>query len=119
MGTMVGVGLNANSREFEESLMATSLCLACGDELVLDSVLQLLVERFRRRWAQFLIRDRALSKEYTDLLWSKGRWASMILDGSPVTLRPMDVDEQGRLLVEQEDGKVMAFGLDHLRFAAR
>ena len=31
----------------------------------------------------------------------------------------MDVDDDGRLLVEDEDGKVQVFGYDRLRFAPR
>ena len=34
-------------------------------------------------------------------------------------VRPMDVDRQGRLIVELEDGSVASYGLDRLRFAAR
>lgn len=119
LGTIIGVGLNVNSTEFPETLMATSLSRQVGKEPELEDVLALLMERMRFRWARFKERDRAQAKEYSDLLWSKGRWAPMVLDGNPISLRPMDVDEQGRLLVEQEDGQVLAYGLDRLRFAPR
>jgi hypothetical protein len=43
----------------------------------------------------------------------------VVLDDNPLMVRPMDVDRQGRLIVELEDGSVASYGLDRLRFAAR
>jgi hypothetical protein len=43
----------------------------------------------------------------------------MVLDARPVTVRPLDVDGSGRLLVEDPDGRVAVYGLDRLRFAPR
>jgi BirA family biotin operon repressor/biotin-[acetyl-CoA-carboxylase] ligase len=116
---VVGVGLNVNSSDFPEELAATSLLLAGGAPFDLGVVLEALLNSFRVRYAEWEAEPRALDAAYATALWARGRWAELLLDGSPVLLRPMDVDRHGRLLVEHDDGRVAGYGLDRLRFAAR
>ena len=114
---VVGVGLNVNSTDMPEDLAATSLKLATGRDHDLEAVLDGLTQAFEQRYRQWL--QGGCDHDYAEGLWSAGRWADMLLDGAPCTLRPMDVDELGRLLVEHDDGRVAAYGLDRLRFAPR
>lgn len=116
---VVGIGLNVNSRDREEDLAATSLLLESGRPWDLEAVLQELLQAFRQRWQEWSTDPAATHRAYAAGLWAAGRWTPMLLDGEPCTLRPMEVDRIGRLLVEHEDGKVAAYGLDRLRSAPR
>jgi BirA family biotin operon repressor/biotin-[acetyl-CoA-carboxylase] ligase len=117
--SIIGIGLNVNSRAFEADLEATSLALAVGGDLDRFSLLETFCQHFERLWSEWDGGGRAWEERYTELLWSRGRWAAVVLDGNPLMVRPMDVDRQGRLIVELEDGSVASYGLDRLRFAAR
>ncbi|MFN6116021.1 MAG: biotin--[acetyl-CoA-carboxylase] ligase [Flavobacteriales bacterium] len=117
--SIIGIGINVNSSLFDESLAATSLSLEAGGHVDLHVVLQDLLTRFKDYWDEWCGGGRAWESAYSERLWSRGRWSDMLLDGEPVLARPMDVDPLGRLVVELEDGRVGAYGLDRLRFAAR
>jgi len=117
--SIIGIGLNVNSTDLEADLGATSLSLSTGLVHDRNAVLQDLCQRFEERWQRWEGGDTGWSTSYTDRLWSRGRWAAATLDDNPLMIRPMDVDERGRLIVELEQGQVSAFGLDRLRFAPR
>lgn len=117
--SIVGIGLNVNSTDLPETLMATSLRLETGRIEDLTGLVKAVCMAVDRRWAQWEHAPDTLAAEYTEQLWARGRWADLLLDGQPVVARPMDVDAHGRLIVEHEDGQVKAYGLDRLRFAPR
>lgn len=117
--SIVGIGLNVNSTRFDEALAATSLALENGGTLDRMLLLVELCNRLGELWEDFEAGRTPWQAAYTERLWSRGRWADMLLDGAPVQLRPMDVDGHGRLLVEHPGGEVVAHGLDRLRFAPR
>jgi BirA family biotin operon repressor/biotin-[acetyl-CoA-carboxylase] ligase len=116
--SVVGIGINVNSTGFPEDLMATSVVLEAGRAVDLNEVLAALCEAFDKRWKAWVAGD-TQAEDYASALWAKGRWIGMVLDGGPVTARPMEVDGHGRLIVELEGGAVNAYSLDHLRFAPR
>lgn len=116
---VVGIGINANSTGFAEDLMATSLVQETGREVDLAVLLSHVCKALDRRWKAYEAGDAGLAEAYAGELWARGRWADLLLDGQPVTGRPMDVDSHGRLIVEWEGGDVAVYGLDRLRFAPR
>ncbi|MEZ4759614.1 MAG: biotin--[acetyl-CoA-carboxylase] ligase [Flavobacteriales bacterium] len=113
---VVGIGLNVNSTELEAELGATSLRLETGREQDREALLSELCHRFEHHLATFRSGDQTWAASYTERLYARGRWADLELDGEPFRARPVDVDEQGRLLVEDEAGEVRAYGHDRLRF---
>lgn len=117
--SIVGVGLNVNSAGLPAEMVATSLLQETGVVQDLSGLLENLCAALERRWQETTNEPDGLAADYTRTLWSRGRWADMVLDGSPEKARPMDVDPLGRLIVELEDGEVAAYGLDRLRFAPR
>jgi BirA family transcriptional regulator, biotin operon repressor / biotin---[acetyl-CoA-carboxylase] ligase len=117
--SIIGIGLNVNSTDHEAELHATSLGLATGRPHDRHALLQDLCARFEELWLRWEGGDGNWSQAYTERLWSKGRWAAVTLDDKPLMVRPMEVDRQGRLIVETEEGQVGAYGLDRLRFAPR
>ncbi len=116
--SIIGIGLNVNNRDLNEDLLATSLALECGHALDRMRLLEVLCQRLEE-WYLRLEQGDVLMEPYTDVLWAKGRWAELTLDGGNVIARPMDVDHSGRLILELEDGNVHALGMDRVRFASR
>ncbi|MEO8068022.1 MAG: biotin--[acetyl-CoA-carboxylase] ligase [Flavobacteriales bacterium] len=116
---IVGVGLNVNSKELDEAYLPTSLRLETGKEHDRMALLQELLDALERRWKQWQGGVPGIAEDYSALLWAKGRWTPFELNGTRITARPVDVDADGRLIVETEDGKVAAYGLERLRFAGR
>lgn len=116
---IIGIGLNVNSRELDEAYLPTSLRMETGQEHDRMQLLKELCTALDRRWKQLTAQPVAIRSDYSDRLWSVGRWCDFELDGQPFSGRPLDVDAEGRLLVESATGQVVAYGLDRLRFAAR
>lgn len=119
MSSIVGIGLNVNSTGIDPELVGTSLAMEGGRALDRITLLGTICERFEHWWMQWERSREEGLKEYSSRLWYRHRWAPVTLDDQPITVRPMDVDEAGRLIVEHEDGRVQAYGLDRLRFAPR
>lgn len=116
---IVGIGMNVNSTELDEAFGATSLRMEAGHEVDRMAVVQRLCQRIEARWGQLEGDARSLDADYAAQLWMKGRFADFELDGAAFQARPVDVEADGRLLVEGGDGGVRAYGLDRLRFAPR
>lgn len=119
MNSIIGIGLNVNSGELDAEFNATSLRMETGLEHDRIDLLEQLCQRLESHLDSWHKDPDVLARTYTELLWSRGRYADFELDGKPYSARPMDVDEDGRLLVEDEEGKVRVLGHDRLRFAPR
>lgn len=119
VSSLVGVGINVNSGGFPDELVATSLAMEAGAPTDRMALLRDVLDRFGHWWAKWESAPEEGLVSYTDRLWTRGRWADMLLDGQPIKARALDVDPYGRLLIERSDGTVEALGLDRLRFAPR
>lgn len=117
--SVIGIGMNVNSNDLEADFNATSLRMETATEHDRMQLVRELSRRVQHWWNTHLTRPAELGTRYAELLWSKGRFADLELDGEPFSARPMGVDADGRLLVEDENGQVAAHGLDRLRFAHR
>ena len=113
--SVVGIGLNVNSRGGDSVWQATSLLQETRLPHGLDELLEVLFGRLEHWWRQLPDDAGRLSKAYADLLWGRGRFGDFLLDGRPFKARPLDVDGSGRLLVEDEAGGVSAYGLERLK----
>jgi BirA family biotin operon repressor/biotin-[acetyl-CoA-carboxylase] ligase len=119
MNSIVGIGINVNSGDLDAEFNATSLRMETGMEHDRLALLEHLCQRLEHHLGSWQNDTDSLGRAYTSLLWGRGRYTAFELDGQPFSARPMDVDEDGRLLVEDEEGKVRVFGYDRLRFAPR
>ncbi|MBK7271167.1 MAG: biotin--[acetyl-CoA-carboxylase] ligase [Flavobacteriales bacterium] len=117
--SIVGIGLNVNSSGHVPGAMATSLRVELGRHLDRMVIYEELLNHFEYRWQQALLAPDTLRADYLERLWGRGRWLPMELDGAAIQARPMEVDREGRLVVELTGGRVQAFGLDRLRFGPR
>lgn len=116
LASIIGIGLNVNNTDLDPDLRATSLAMETGLVFDRSAITQQLLERFTHWWNKWEGNREDGLVSYSDRLWTRGRWAPMTLDNEPITARAMDVDATGRLIVEHEDGRVVAYGLDRLRF---
>lgn len=117
--SIAGVGLNVNSTDLDIGLMATSLLLETGRSERVDKVLARLCTRLEARWQGWAEDPAVTQVAYVDRLWSRGRFMVFDLDGGAFTGRPLEVDPIGRLVVEDANGGVQAYGSDRLRFGSR
>jgi BirA family biotin operon repressor/biotin-[acetyl-CoA-carboxylase] ligase len=116
---IVGIGINVNSTDLDGELRATSLLIETGAEQDLAALLQRLCAHLQKWWERIGDADRTIASAYLDLLWTRDRFTGFILDDRPFLARPLGVDDQGRLIVEDEAGNVTAYGLDRLRHMTR
>lgn len=113
---IVGIGMNVNGTGLESTLAATGLVQETGVPTDLAGLVQQLCARLGYWWPLLLRGDALITGAYTAHLWAKDRFAQFLLDGAEFTARPLDVDPSGRLIVEDEAGRVAAYGLERLRF---
>lgn len=114
--SIVGIGINVNSGAWPSSHRATSLLLETRRRHQPRTLLDRLSARLGHWWNVAMADAGPVAAEYGRLLWAKDRFAPFLLDGQPYTARSLDVDEAGRLLVEDEAGRVAAYGMERLRF---
>lgn len=117
--SVVGVGLNVNSTDRPAGFVSTSLLQETGRPEPIPEVLQGLCRRMEELWPLLGGRSEVLDQRYAEVLWARGQRVAFELDQVVWYARPCGVDALGRLLVEDDDGGVQAFGLDRLRFGPR
>ena len=113
---IVGIGLNVNSSGWPPDMRATSLLQKTGVRHEVREVFSELAARMEHWWGCLIAHADEVAQAYRARLWARDRFTAFRLDGAPVMLRPLDVDINGRLLAEDEAGRVGAFGLERLRF---
>lgn len=116
---IVGIGVNVNNNDLTADLNATSLRLVTGTVHDRRALLEKICQAFERRWKKWEDEGEDGSAEFSEALWSRGSWTGFELDGQPFKARPLDVDQEGRLVIELENGQVNAYGTERLRFALR
>jgi BirA family transcriptional regulator, biotin operon repressor / biotin---[acetyl-CoA-carboxylase] ligase len=117
LALVVGVGCNLAQTEFPDELAATatSVALETGVAPERDALLDGVLERLDARLDAPLDVIRA---DYRTRLSTIGRDVRVELEDGVITGRATDVDRDGRLLVEQDDGLVAAVSVGdvvHLR----
>lgn len=117
--SIIGIGVNVNNADLEADLHATSLRLVTGQLLSRMEVLERICRAFEQRWIGWVERKEVPTDDYANALWARNRWVDVVLDGRTVKGRPLDVDADGRLILETENGLTQAYGLERLRFAPR
>lgn len=114
--SIVGIGINVNSTGLPSELAATSLLQETRVFREPRELLTKLCQRMELWWGRMADARGTIATAYADRLWAKGRFSTFTLDGAEFTARPLDVDDVGRLIVEDGTGRVAAYGLERLRF---
>jgi len=108
--SIIGIGWNILQQNFDPQFSATSMFLA--HSTVTDPSACLV--SFLEQWEK--VPSAHLQNQYLDLLWMKDQWQSIRIEQEERMGCIRNVDENGRLLVEWEDGKVGSYGLKELQF---
>ena len=105
---IIGVGINANTRNFSDSLLdkATSLYLENGEEVNRKELVAMIVEAFREDYQKFLEVGNLsfLQDEYNQMLVNRDTEVRVLEPGNEYTAWAQGVNEKGLLIVRKEDG---------------
>ena len=107
---VVGIGINVNQTTFPEEIhqMATSLTLASGKKVRRAALVAAIMNDFRDYYQSFIkTADMSLLAEpYNRVLVNRSKQVSVIEPAGTWTGRALGINDQGELMVEQEDGRV-------------
>ena len=117
--SIIGIGLNVNQMGLS-SFLATSILEQTKKEHQVGSIAFRLIEALNNRFdllkqGQF---DR-LKSEYLKRLWLFQTWTEFILNENEFTGKIINIDEFGRLVVENEAGESTHFSLKEIQFKLR
>lgn len=104
-----GIGINVNMEAFYEELAdkATSMYIESGRKYTRNEIISTLMNEFEYFYKKFLNEGlQSLLDEYKKHCITLGRNVNVIFKKENVTGRAIDVDENGTLIVETENGKI-------------
>lgn len=105
-----GIGINVNIESFDSELSekATSLYIETGEKFERCAIIRAFLEEFEVLYKQFL-KDgiAALAEDYRELCVTIGREVSVIYPNRTVNGKAVDINEEGELIVETENGKIV------------
>lgn len=107
---VVGMGINANIKEFPEEVrdVATSLYQVKGEEADRERIIGCVMAAFEEYWKIFLKSGdlRALKEEYNEKLINLGRQVQVLEPGGEYTGLCRGIGSKGELMVALPDGQV-------------
>lgn len=116
---LVGIGLNVNQSDFPEELQekATSLRLERGQRLDREAFLARFLARMEYLYVRWHKRDVDLLREINQTIVGYGEWLRLEVNGQrwEDPYKFVGVNEQGRLLVVDEEGELKSFSYEQIR----
>jgi BirA family transcriptional regulator, biotin operon repressor / biotin---[acetyl-CoA-carboxylase] ligase len=109
-GSTVGIGWNILQMNFPSHYSATSMKMVNAQES--NPIIYL--SRFLEHWESES--QSHIQRPYLERLWRKDQWQSIRMEQDERRGCIRNVDENGRLVVELEDGRVESYGLKELQF---
>ncbi len=115
--SIIGIGLNVNQTEFGELIQATSLCSLTGEVFDLKDCIGRLCEFIEAGYLQLKAgKEEQLKKDYTYSLYQLNRLCDYEKAGRIFKAVLTGVNEQGRLLLKDENGETHSYDLKELKF---
>jgi BirA family biotin operon repressor/biotin-[acetyl-CoA-carboxylase] ligase len=113
--SIVGIGLNVNQTKFENEHKATSLMLESGRGIDLDRLVKELSVHLEKRYLSLRANSASLDEAYESALYKHGLAWNYEIDGNKQIMINRGVDLLGQLILEDEYGRVNAYGLHQAR----
>lgn len=114
--SIIGIGLNINQTEFENLPQATSLQIQCEKELNIEEVTILLCQCIEKRYLQLKKDGSSIHKAYIEHLYHFNANASYIYQKEIISARIMDVQADGKLVLQKENGEKLICDLKEIEF---
>jgi len=114
--SIIGIGLNVAFSDNSMDFMYTSLKKEMGLLPDRTELLKNCLASLNKRYQELLAnRYSRLARDHYNALYKKEEWAEFDLRGEVVRAKILDVENDGRLIIELEDGSVTSEGTDTLR----
>jgi BirA family transcriptional regulator, biotin operon repressor / biotin---[acetyl-CoA-carboxylase] ligase len=116
--SIVGIGMNINQGTFSTNAAnPTSLKIELKEEQKLEHVFNLLCECIEARYLQLKSsKHEILKREYLQVLYQFNSEAKYKVDGRTISGKIVDVQDDGKLVVENVDGKITSYGFKEISF---
>lgn len=107
---VVGVGINANMKEFPEEVKntATSLVLETGEKVVRSRLVAAIMKAFEKYYGEFIRCGdlSGLADVYNSYIVNRGKGIRVLDPDGEYTGQSLGIDEKGELLVKMESGEI-------------
>jgi BirA family biotin operon repressor/biotin-[acetyl-CoA-carboxylase] ligase len=115
---IVGVGLNVNQASFPEEIPnATSLKLAAGNDFLIEDCFMTLCNELEKQYLRLRVGQLDdISADYLDALYLKDRLSDFEDAQGRFQGTIRDVDEQGRICIEESEGKMARYAVKEVKF---
>jgi len=116
--SVVGVGINVNQENFSDDLKnATSLKIALNKEFDLKRLIEKLCEFVEARYLQLKTNKHdIINEDYLNCLYLLNEWHVFKTHEKKINCKIIGVSAIGKLLIENEEGKVNEFDLKEIVF---
>jgi BirA family biotin operon repressor/biotin-[acetyl-CoA-carboxylase] ligase len=115
--SIVGIGLNVNQQQFKPEYKATSIAIEAGREQLLDVCLNGLCLAIEKRYLQLKTNKyQLLNDDYLKHLMNYNIWQKYEWEGQMINACIRDVDEEGKLVLERENGTIISCGMKEIVF---
>jgi len=106
LASIIGIGLNVNQINFDMLPKASSLKTISGTSYELEVLLHKILSRFQNKIKNYFNTDfKALKQDYTNVLFRKRKVSTFKTPSQQIFLGIItDITDEGKLLLELEDG---------------
>lgn len=115
--SMIGVGLNLNQLVFESNAPnPVSLSKISKVKYNIQQEIALLITHLQNYYSWIAERPQELEDNYLNLLYQKGEWHQYQTKDKKFHGKINGVDQFGRLILENQNGKIHVFDIKEIRF---
>ena len=115
VSSVVGVGLNVNQVDFQESFSATSLKKITNKNYNVDNILKVLCKKLNKYYDQLVsLKYDNIDLEYHQHLVNNNKFCEFEENNMVFSAKVKGVNQQGELMLEFTNGDVKSYGLKQI-----
>ena len=115
VSSVVGVGLNVNQVDFQESFSATSLKKITNKNYNVDNILKVLCKKLNKYYDQLAsLKYNNIDLEYHQHLVNNNKFCEFEENNMVFSAKVKGVNQQGELMLEFTNGDVKSYGLKQI-----